>query len=82
MSNFELKKKAVELIKRYFAMSVKIKDIVLLEATVDDGKCTYLYFAVGNAPVSYMYRTSIYKAFCVYPNWVGLNGMKMEWIEE
>lgn len=82
MSNFELKKKAVELIKRYFAMNVKVKDIVLLEAGERDGKCDYLFFAVSNSPVSYMYRTSLYNSFCVYPNWQGIHGMEMTWIEE
>lgn len=82
MSDFELKKKAVELIKRYFAMNVKVKDIVLLEAGERDGKCDYLFFAVANSPVSYAYSTRIYNSFCVYPNWKALNGMQMEWIEE
>jgi hypothetical protein len=82
MSNFELKKKAVEIIKRYFAMDVKVKDIVLLEASTRNGKCDYLFFAVNNSPVSYAYNTSLYNSFCVYPNWDGLNGMQMQWIEE
>lgn len=82
MSNFELKKKAVELIKRYFDMTIRPKDVVLLEADINNGKCTYLYFAVGKSPVSYAYRTRLYNSFCMYPNSDGLNGMQLEWIEE
>ena len=60
-------------------MNVKVKDIVLLEA---QGDGSYIFFAVGNSPVSYMYRTALYNSFCVYPNWQGIHGMEMTWIEE
>jgi hypothetical protein len=82
MSNFELKKKAVELIKRYFDMTIKIKDVVLLEFDINNGECTFLYFSVGKSPVSYLYRTGAFKCFCMYPNGDGSNGMELEWIEE
>ena len=83
MSNFELKKKAVELIKRYFDMTIKPKDVVLLEADINNGECTYLFFAIGKSPVSYSYRTRSYNnSFCMYPNYDGIDGMQLEWIEE
>jgi hypothetical protein len=82
MSNFELKKKAVELIKRYFDMTIKSKDVVLFEADINNGECTYLYFSVGKSPVTYLYRTGNYKGFFMYPNCDGMNGMQLEWIEE
>ena len=82
MSNFELKKKAVEIIKRYFDMTIKPKDVVLFEADINNGECTYLFFAIGKSPVSYSYKTGIFNSFCMYPNSDGLNGMLLEWIEE
>lgn len=82
MSNFELKKKAVELIKRYLAMEIKTKNIVLLEADIIEGKCTYLFFSICGSPVSYVYTNRFYKSFAIYPNNSGINGTELEWIEE
>lgn len=79
MSNFEMKKKAVELIKRYFGTEVKVKNIVLLEGD-SDGK--YIYFGINGSNMTYAYRCKFYNAFVMFPNWDGLNGIELPWIEE
>lgn len=82
MSNFQLKKKAVELINSYLGLKATQKDIILFEATYDDKKIKYLFFGISNKNVSFAYKNGIYNSFCMYPNSNGLDGMQFSWIEE